>query len=89
MAADLATIRRAFCSGDYAFTATGYAKMSKRGLRAEELEEAICRDSPELIEEYPADSRGPACLILGWADLVRPLHIEIGYDPAMTRLLTS
>jgi hypothetical protein len=65
------------------FTTTGFPKMLKRGLKAEDLEAAICGDEPEIIEDYPGDERGPACLILGWADLARPLHIEVGYgeDP--------
>lgn len=53
--------------------------MLKRGLKAEDLEEAICRDSPDIIEDYPGDDRGPACLVLGWADLARPLPVEVGY----------
>lgn len=79
MSADLARIRAAFCDGTYLFTTTGLAKMLKRGISVEAVEEALCRDSPEIIEDYPDDARGPACLILGWADLVRPLHVEVGY----------
>lgn len=79
MPANLDAIRQAFCEGTYLFTTTGFAKMLKRGLKAEDLEDAICRDSPEIIEDYPGDERGPACLVLGWADLARPLHVEVGY----------
>ena len=75
-------IRRAFCDGSYLFTTTGFPKMLKRGLKAEDLEEAVCHDAPEIIEDYPEDERGPACLVLGWADLTRPLHIEVGYGLA-------
>ena len=53
--------------------------MLKLGVKAKDLEEAVCRDSPEIIEDYPDDERGPACLVLGWADLARPLHVVIGY----------
>jgi hypothetical protein len=79
--ANLEAIRQAFCERTYLFTTTGFPKMLKRGLTAEDLEEAICRDSPEIIEDYPGDERGAACLVLGWADMVRPLHVEIGYGP--------
>jgi hypothetical protein len=79
VAANLEAIRKAFCDGEYLFTTTGFPKMLKLGLMAQDLEEAICRDSPEIIEDYPGDERGPACLVLGWADLARPLHIEVGY----------
>jgi len=79
VAANLDAIRKAFCEGTYLFTTTGFPKMLKRGLKAEDLEEAVCRDSPEIIEDYPEDERGPACLVLGWADLARPLHVGVGY----------
>ncbi|MBI4245626.1 MAG: DUF4258 domain-containing protein [Candidatus Rokubacteria bacterium] len=79
MAANLDAIREAFCRGTYLFTVTGYPKMLKLGLKAADLEEAICQDAPEIIEDYPDDPRGPACLVLGWADLARPLHIVVGY----------
>ena len=82
MGADLERIREAFCRRTYLFTTTGFPKMLKLGLTAQDLEDAICGDAPEIIEDYPDDGRGPACLVLGWADLARPLHIVIGYgDP--------
>ena len=84
MAADLARIREAFCRRTYLFTTTGYPKMLKLGLTPDDLEEAICGNAPEIIEDYPNDGRGPACLVLGWADLARPLHVVIGYgDPGV------
>jgi hypothetical protein len=81
--ADLKRIREAFCQRAYLFTSTGGAKMLKLGLTAEQIEGAICGDAPEIIEDYPDDERGPACLILCWADKARPLHVVIGYgyDP--------
>lgn len=53
--------------------------MWKLGITAGDIEEAICRDTPEIIEDYPEDPRGPACLVLGWANLARPLHVVVGY----------
>lgn len=79
MAVNLALIREAFCQGTYLFTTTGLPKMLKLDIKAQDLEEAICRDAPEIIEDYPEDPRGPACLVLGWVNLARPLHIVVGY----------
>jgi len=60
--------------------------MEKRGIKLEDLDAAIVGDAPEIIEDYPADERGPACLVLGMIDLARPVHVLIGYaeDPANT-----
>lgn len=57
--------------------------MEKRGITLEDLDAAICGDAPEIIENYPADERGAACLVLGMIDLARPLHALVGYgeDP--------
>ena len=79
MPVNLSTIRGAFCESAYLFTTSGFSKMVKRGITVEQVEEAICRDAPEIIEDYPEDPKGPACLILGWADLALPLHILVGY----------
>ena len=79
MAANLDWIRAAFCDRSYFFTTTGLAKVLKRGLHPDDLERAICEDAPEIIEDRPDDSRGAACLVLGWPDLVRPLHVVVGY----------
>jgi hypothetical protein len=79
VAASLEAIRDAFCKRTDLYTTTGFPKMLKLGLKAEDVEEAICRDTPEIIEDYPNDERGPACLVLGWADLARPLHVVVGY----------
>jgi len=77
--ANLDWIRAAFCDQNYFFTTTGLPKILKRGLSPIDLEEAICRDAPEIIEDYPNDDPGPACLVLGWAALERPLHVVVGY----------
>jgi hypothetical protein len=85
VAADLDVIREAFCQKTYLFTTSARPKMRKLGLSAAHIEEAICQDSPEIIEDYEFDGRGPACLVLGWADLAQPLllaqplHIVVGY----------
>ena len=79
MAANLEWIREAFCVQTYLFTTTGLAKILKKGLSEVDLEAAICKDWPEIIEDYPDDPRGPACLVLGWPGPARPLHVLVGY----------
>ena len=79
VAADISAIRRAFCEGTYDFTDHGASSLLKRGINERDVVAAICHDAPEVIEDYPADGRGPACLVLGWVDLARPLHVEVGY----------
>ena len=43
-----------------------------------EMEEAISGKG-EIIEDYPEDKYGPSCLILGFTNTGRPLHIQCRY----------
>jgi hypothetical protein len=60
------------------------------------VRDAVFSARAEIIEEYPGHHYGPACLILGWLDDGRPIHIVIGlsdplsiitvYDPSIDAL---
>ena len=43
-----------------------------------DLETAILNG--EILKDYPADPRGPSCLVLGYSGN-RPIHIVCGYTP--------
>jgi len=49
-----------------------------RNISVAEIEEALLGCS-EIIEDYPDDKYGPSCLILGFSDQERPLHIQCSY----------
>jgi len=49
-----------------------------RDISVGEVEEAI-RNRSEVIEDYPDDKYGPSCLILGFTNTGRPLHIQCSY----------
>jgi hypothetical protein len=48
-----------------------------RRISVQELREAIA--SGEIIEDYPRDKYGSSCLILGFTQAGRPLHIQCSY----------
>ncbi len=48
-----------------------------REISDEEIIEAILEG--EIIEDYPNDKYGPSCLILGYTELGRPLHVQCTY----------
>jgi hypothetical protein len=52
--------------------------MISREITAGEIEEAVGGRS-ELIEDYPEDKYGPSCLILGYTESGRPLHVQCTY----------
>jgi hypothetical protein len=49
----------------------------RRNVSLNEIRSAIA--SGEIIEDYANDKYGPSCLILGWTDARRPLHIQCSY----------
>jgi uncharacterized protein DUF4258 len=48
-----------------------------RRIAIRELLEAVARS--EIIEDYPDDKYGPSCLLFGYTDAGRPLHIQCSY----------
>jgi len=51
---------------------------SPHGISMAELEEAIGNQA-EIIEDYPDDKYGPSCLVLGFTQAGRPLHVLCSY----------
>lgn len=69
-------IRRLVVSGDYEFSIHAQQERLEDDLDITEIEAAIL--AGEIIEDYPADPRGPSCLISGQAGN-RPLHVVVGW----------
>jgi hypothetical protein len=49
-----------------------------RNISVQEVKQAINTEAI-IIEDYPNDKYGPSCLILGYTELNRPLHIQCSY----------
>ena len=50
-----------------------------RDIGVSEMEQAILENAV-IIEDYPDDKYGPSCLILGYTESGRALHIQCGYS---------
>jgi hypothetical protein len=48
-----------------------------RAVSVQEMHEAVANG--EIIEDYPDDKYGPSCLMLGFTQAGRPLHIQCSY----------
>jgi hypothetical protein len=83
--ADIQAIRAAFEKRDYIFSLHASDRAAKRAIRAAEIEQAVAVG--EVIEDYPDDKYGPSCLLLGYTDAKRPLHIQVSYPP-MLKIIT-
>ena len=73
---EITDIRRKVEQGKYRLSYTHTEKLRQRKIEAQEVEQAI--STGEIIEDYPTDPRGPSCLILGYTEMGRPLHVVCG-----------
>jgi hypothetical protein len=74
----LGDIQRKIATRQYEFSKHAVDQTIIRGVSVAEMEEAISNRS-EVIEDYPEDKYGPSCLVLGFTNSGRPLHIQCSY----------
>ena len=70
-------IRAKVQAGQFEFSKHAVDRSILRRISVQELREAIA--SGEVIEDYPEDKYGPSCLVLGFTQAGRPLHIQCSY----------
>ena len=71
-------IRFKIMQRQYEFSKHAVDQSIIRGISVVDLEQAIANRS-EVIEDYPDDKYGPSCLILGFTNSGRPLHIQCSH----------
>lgn len=81
MPPDYDALKNAFRNKRYVMTYHGSDRAAKRRVRAREIEQAIV--SGTVVEDYPDDKYGPSCLILGYTEANRALHIQVSYSQAI------
>lgn len=74
----LGEIRDKILRRQYEFSRHALDQSIIRDISVPEVEQAISNRS-EVIEDYPDDKYGPSCLILGFTDAGRPLHVQCSY----------
>lgn len=70
-------IREKIEAGQYEFSKHAVDQSILRHIAVREIREAVI--CGEIIEDYPDDKYGPSCLILGYTEALRPLHIQCSY----------
>jgi hypothetical protein len=70
-------IRKKIAAGQFEFSKHAADQSILRHVTLQEIREAIAIG--EIIEDYPNDKYGPSCLILGYLQADRPLHIQCSY----------
>ncbi len=67
-------VRSKIENGLYEFSKHAVDQSILRNISIDELAESI--ENGTIIEDYPDDKYGPSCLILGFTNAGRPIHVQ-------------
>jgi hypothetical protein len=67
-------LRGKVARGEFEFSQHAVAQTLLRRIHVHEVREAF--ETAVLVEDYPDDKYGPSCLVLGFTQSERPLHIH-------------
>lgn len=73
----VAEIQEKFANEQFEFSRHALDRTIIRIISVQEIREAI--QQAELLEDYPDDKYGPSCLLLGFTEERRALHLQCSY----------
>ena len=84
----LAQIRLQLSNGSFEFSLHALRRLTERDVSNTEIRQAGLQAI--IIEEYPDDKYSPSCLLLGFTETGRPLHIQVSLlDTPTVRIVTT
>ena len=87
MAKSLDDVRRQLSNAEFDLTLHVVRRLVQREISGPEIREA--GETAVVIEEYPDDKYSPSCLMLGFTNAGRPLHIQVSLaDTSIVRVIT-
>lgn len=83
----LEEIRQQLSQGKFEFSRHAFKRAVERNISDAEIRQA--GNEARIIEDYPDDKYAPSCLLLGFTQARRPLHIQASYvDSPMVKIIT-
>jgi hypothetical protein len=83
----LEDIRRQLSVGQFEFTRHAFRRAVERNISDQEIRTAGAQAGT--IEDYPHDKYAPSCLLLGFTNKGRPLHLQVSYlDTEFVKIIT-
>ena len=70
-------LRGKIAAGQFEFSLHAVDQSIVRRISVQEVREAF--KNCQLVEDYPDDKYGPSCLVHGFTDAGRPLHVQCSY----------
>jgi Domain of unknown function (DUF4258) len=73
--------------GEFELSRHAFRRAVERNISETEIRQAGA--NAEIIEDYPDDKYSPSCLLLGFTEEERPLHIQASYmDSDLVKIIT-
>ena len=83
----LIEICRQLAAGEFEFSRHAFRRVVERNISEVEIKQAGAKAI--LIEDYPDDKYSPSCLMLGFTQTERPLHLQVSYaDSELVKIIT-
>jgi hypothetical protein len=83
----LEDIKRQLSLGEFEFSRHAFKRVVERDISELEIRQA--GQGAKIIEDYPDDKYAPSCLLLGFSETGRPLHLQVSYaDSDLLKIIT-
>ena len=83
----LEKVRSQLSEGEFEFSRHALKRVVERNISDQEIRQAGLQ--AEIIEDYPDDKYSPSCLLLGFTQTGRPLHIQVSLaDTDLVKIVT-
>ena len=83
----LVQIKSLLSSGQFEFSLHAFKRAVERNISEIEIKQA--GKNATIIENYPDDKYSPSCLLLGFTEKKRPLHIQVSLmDSELVKIIT-
>lgn len=84
---NLQDIRQQLLTGNFEFTRHAFKRSIERNISKKEIQQTGL--NVIIIENYPDDKYSPSCLLLGFTENQRPLHLQVSFlDSDKTKIIT-
>ncbi len=83
---DIKSIKLKFISGEYFYSRHGDTERQNDNLSLLDVEEAVLNG--RILENYENTGRGESCLLVGFTDRGKPIHIVCGYSKNSVVIVT-
>ena len=83
----LEQVRTQLSAGEFEFSRHALKRVVERNISDQEIRQAGVQAN--VVEDYPEDKYSPSCLLLGFTQTGRPLHIQVSLaETELVKIIT-